>query len=73
VVVTATRLMVGGAGVRIPLGVRFFSAERPDLLWSQMLRTEQVSESFPSGKAAREVKLTTHVNLVQRLGMTETI
>jgi len=38
-----------------------------------MLRTEWVTESFPGCKAAREAKLSTHVNLVQRLGMSEAI
>jgi len=38
-----------------------------------MLRTEWVTESFPDGKGDKEAKLSNHVSLAQRLGMSEAI
>lgn len=69
VVGTATRLMVGETGVRIPVGVRYFLQNIHTCSGSKMLLTEWVTESFPGDKAAREAKLSSHINLVQRLGI----
>jgi len=65
--------MVGGAGFLMPVSVRLFLYNIQTCSVSKLLLTEWVTESFPGGKAAREAKLSTHVELVQRLGMNEAI
>jgi hypothetical protein len=69
VIDTAIRLMVGLAGVRIPVAVRYFLQNIQTYSGYHLLRTEWVQESVSGGKAARRVKLKTHVFLFHTLGM----